>query len=518
MQKRDSIFEKYPLHPLLVALFPVTALLAANVYNTPVSYATTPALVSMLGVLVLWGILYLITGAYRASALAASWFFVLFFSYGYFFMLIQESIRHRYLLGLWGLFFMIGVVCAYCFKKYDKKITTIANIMAAVLVALSLGQIATYKIKMFFTEPPLSDHIAAFDYGNVAPPKKLPDIYNIIIDAYASEWSFDQFYHYDISGFTSYLRDHDFSIVPKSSSNYPKTIYSLPSQLNMDYLDQLLGVEESVLVSQDQRPNHERLTGFVENNRVLRFLKDQGYYAVHVGSMVTLTQKNRYADENFNYQPAPLGSEFEMILYNTTMLKPISELFAFIDWRKVQWIRIKREIDEIASIASRPEPVYVFAHLEVPHDPYVFDADGSYVSESLEKTRDIQDNYTRQVEYLNGALTKMIGRILEQSETPPIIVLQSDHGSGIMGDYTLLAKTGGDRDFHLRESMRNFMAILLPGKEHAVLPENLTPVNEWRVIFNQYFGTKLPLLPNKNFYQINGVPGLIDATEAVRYR
>lgn len=507
-----------------MAVFPITALLASNIDKTPISDAIMPAVVSMLGVLLIWGILYLITRRYHVSALSASWFIVLFFSYGYFFTLINEAVRHRYLLGLWGLLFVVGVLYMYRVRKFDTTMTYIGNIMAAVLITVSVGQIAIYKIKTFTTELPSPDHIATFDYGTITPPAVLPDVYNIIIDAYASKWSFDEFYKFDISEFTSYLADRGFYIVPKSTSNYPKTAYSLSSQLNMEYLHVLFETEESIFVAGEQG-NEERLGRLIENNRLLHFFKSQGYRAVHIGAPVTITKMNRYADENINYQPAPFGSEFSIILYDTTMLKPISELTELIDNRKVHWKRIQFELDELESIASRPEPTYAFAHLEIPHHPYVFDSDGSFVSARVMEERDEKESYIRQVQYLNTVLPKVIDRILEQSDTPPIIVLQSDHGSASapLHDYAVLTATKTERDFILREGMRNFIAIFLPGEKTAILPDDLTPVNEWRVILNEYFGTSLELLPNKNFFKVydkqgRNIPGFIDATDVVKYR
>jgi len=468
MHGLKRIFEKYPLHPLFLGLFPVVALLAVNIDKTPISHAVNPALVSMLGVLIFWGVFYLLTRSYRASALSASWFTILFFSYGYAFKLSNEAFHHRYFLLAWGLLFCAGVFCVYHLKKFDRKMTYIVNIMASVLIMLSVGQITIYKIKTYITEQPLPDHIAVFDYGMITPPDALPDIYYIIIDAYASQWSFDEFYKFDISEFTSYLTDRGFYIVPKSTSNYSKTVFSLSSQLNMDYLDTLLEVEESVLVSKlVHREAEEKLGRLIENNRLIHFMKNQGYHTIHVGSPWTYTITNRYANENINLQPIPFDSEFSLVLYDTTALEAVTEKMGLLNHRKLQWKRIQYELDKIAHIASRPEATYVFAHLDIPHWPYVFDSDGSFVPANVEKERDEKENYVRQVQYLNTALPKVIDRILEQSSTPPIIILQSDHGSASapLHDYTALTTKGSERDFVLQEGMRNFSAILLPGKE-----------------------------------------------------
>lgn len=517
MRFLSNTFERYPLHPACAALFPVAALLAANIDKTPISQAIEPALVSVFGAFVLWGVLYLATRVYRASALAASWFLTLFFSYGYFFKLLNESVRHRYLLLLWGVVLVLGIFFSYRFRRFDRAYTVFANTVAGTLLVLSIVQIVSYKIGIALSAPPLPDHIASFNYGTAVSPSALPDMYYIIVDAYASQWSFDNFYKFDISEFTSYLHDRGFYIVPESASNYSKTVYSLSSQLNMEYLPVLLEIDErTFLLEDDPRSNEEKLARLIENNRLLHFMKDRGYYTVHVGSPWTHTITNRYADEVINYQPAPFRSEFSLILYNTTMLEAVTEWLDVLDHRKVHWKRIQHEFDELERIAARPEPTYTFAHLEIPHWPYVFEKDGSFVPASVERNREEKENYIRQVHYLNRMISKMVDRILEQSDTPPIIVLQSDHGSGVQSDYLVLEKTGAERDFQLREGLRNWSAILLPGKT-GIVPKNVTPVNVWRVILNAYFDTSLDLLPNRNFYKITDVPGFVDATAVVSY-
>lgn len=70
--------------------------------------------------------------------------------------------------------------------------------------------------------------------------------------------------------------------------------------------------------------------------------------------------------------------------------------------------------------------------------------------------------------------------ILEDSSVPPIIVLQSDHGA---------------------EPMRNAIlaATYLPDSGAANLYPSMSSVNTFRVVFNTYFGTDLPLLPDISY-------------------
>jgi hypothetical protein len=52
----------------------------------------------------------------------------------------------------------------------------------------------------------------------------------------------------------------------------------------------------------------------------------------------------------------------------------------------------------------------------------------------------------------------------------------------------------------LKERFSIFAAYYLPGKKPEVIPNNITPVNIFRIIFNEYFSTELPLLNNASYY------------------
>jgi hypothetical protein len=51
----------------------------------------------------------------------------------------------------------------------------------------------------------------------------------------------------------------------------------------------------------------------------------------------------------------------------------------------------------------------------------------------------------------------------------------------------------------LREKTGILNAYLLPGAGNVLLYPSITPVNSFRVIFNAYFDTGLPLLPDRVF-------------------
>jgi hypothetical protein len=52
----------------------------------------------------------------------------------------------------------------------------------------------------------------------------------------------------------------------------------------------------------------------------------------------------------------------------------------------------------------------------------------------------------------------------------------------------------------LEERYSILNAYYFPNEEYNLLYPSITPVNSFRVIFNTFFGTDLPLLEDKNYY------------------
>jgi hypothetical protein len=71
--------------------------------------------------------------------------------------------------------------------------------------------------------------------------------------------------------------------------------------------------------------------------------------------------------------------------------------------------------------------------------------------------------------------------LISNSPNPPVIIVQGDHGM-----------QGPNR-------LKNLSAFYLPGSGKDKLYPTITPVNTFRIVFNTYFGTNLPMLPDKSY-------------------
>lgn len=167
--------------------------------------------------------------------------------------------------------------------------------------------------------------------------------------------------------------------------------------------------------------------------------------------------------------------------------------------------RIEYALDQLAEIPKTAGPKFVFVHIIAPHPPFVFDSEGPpVVTNRPYAPRDAEGlagdaseyrvRYIEQMQCANSQTLTAVDSILNSSARPPVIILQGDHGSGSLLNPDLLEASC----LFERTSILN--AYFMPEGKTRLLYPDITPVNSFRVIFNTYFGTDYPLLPDYTYY------------------
>ena len=162
-------------------------------------------------------------------------------------------------------------------------------------------------------------------------------------------------------------------------------------------------------------------------------------------------------------------------------------------------------LDTLPSLDVIPGPKFVFAHVILPHLPFVFQPDGtielpdrpfSYMdgSDFEGSVEEYHTGYVEQLQYLNGRLEDIVEAILSKPGTPPVIILQADHGPRSLLDW----KSPSPQAIHETFSILN--AYCFPGKSTDTLYPGISPVNSFRILFNLYFGMDYSLLPDESYY------------------
>ncbi|KAF0108707.1 MAG: hypothetical protein FD146_593 [Anaerolineaceae bacterium] len=448
--------------------------------------------------LILWGFLVLL-------AWPAFWIFHEWNRVGFalsFFALLLYYPPDLFLIvsGILAIAFVAWLVYSFVRKRRLKILDAVVllNITGIILVIFELGAFAPLFYKAAFSVKSRPTPVAL-----VAPDIR-PDIYYIVLDGYAREDVLREFFNYDNSTFTNHLRSRGFIIPSENHSNYSKTAASLTSTLNMDYL-------QNIAPDLNQTPFWWTVTPLLDHNAVAASLEGIGYRTVTIGTDWGITDIPS-SDTYFRPYPVIL-TDYENYLLGATPLKvlqPLLKSVASVPTNDTHRTFVRFSFDTLAVLPDLPGPKFVFAHILSPHPPFVFDASGNPLERgypfSFNDAMDFpgsrdqyKQDYVGQVEFINAQLEPVIEALLENSEVPPIIILQGDHGSGLLTDFSSADNTC------LKERFSPLAAYYLPGLESGDIPDDITPVNLFRIIFNKYFGADLPLLENAEYFNKDSI-------------
>jgi hypothetical protein len=95
----------------------------------------------------------------------------------------------------------------------------------------------------------------------------------------------------------------------------------------------------------------------------------------------------------------------------------------------------------------------------------------------------------------------IVTQIQSQSKTPPIIIIQSDEGPfPMISEIDSKQSWSKATDEALQEKFPIINAYYFPhSSASAQLYPSISPVNSFRVLFNNYFGTSYQLLPDIHY-------------------
>lgn len=478
------------LHPFLFGIYPVVALLAHNIEEIQVKAALRSIIISILATVTIVVLYKLLLRDRHKVAIVSTLSIGLFFSYGHIYNFLEQVNilgitigRHRLFVPVWIALFAIGYWWV-AIKAFDlKAINKALNVIALSVFVFPLFQIGQFGIQTFFVSRayPLDNS----EITNLHPPEDqpIPDIYYIILDGYSRDDMLNKYYNLDNTPFLNRLTQMGFYVARCSQSNYAQSQLSLASSLNVNYINAL---------DDRFRPGNTSrigLSDLIKHSATRKALEYLGYTTIAFETGYEATQ---LSDAALYLSPRmiPAINEFETLFIRTTAARLLAEGVAFLnlppDWEARDQINRERILYTLDNLLTLPDvggPKFVFAHIIAPHWPHVFGPNGEHVHERPDSVA----GYRNQVVFINTKIESIVSEILANSHSPPIIIIQADHGSII-------------------ESPPRRMSILnayhLPYGGNQQLYENISPVNSFRVIFDYYFNGSFGLLEDVSYYSI----------------
>lgn len=324
-----------------------------------------------------------------------------------------------------------------------------------------------------------------------------PDIYHIILDAYAGHKGLLELSDYDNTSFENQLKKLGFKIVDNIYSNYNHTAGSIPSMMNMGYTNDYLNENEKNTEMYKKESQQYRFMRIIRSKTV-EMLKSIGYKISFNGSTI------------FTEKILDLCSDIIDIsdIQNNTTLKNFT-IINFIKMTILSSLYMKKvdntsnakhlinSFGQIHGDYNIQSPYYAFFHILAPHPPYCFDHEGNInnkyadMIEIPEFNTETINAYVEHMQYVNvltiNSLEKLIAKI-KAKNNKAVILVHGDHGALIqevaLARYNVL-----------------FAYYTYGYDNQEIFPNNITLVNIFPILFNKIFKTSIPIHKDYFYYE-----------------
>lgn len=502
----------FALYPFLFGLYPVLALIAHNANEMDFSSGLRALVGSLLFTLILYAITLLLIRDPSKAALITSVFILLFYSYGHINLLARDWTlldlnlgRHRALLPIYIVLFILAAWLVLRTRRDLSGSTRILNAFALILLMMPIYQIAASQFEGYRARLQLEQNPPGKSLVSISPDQALPDVYYIVLDGYPRGDFINQYLDSSNLAFLEDLKKRGFYVAHCSQSNYSDTRFSLASILNMVYLD-----------GGENRPEVVHtgavLDEMIRSGEVQQNFTDLGYSIITFESGYKWL---RWEATSHHLKPGLPGSsplsnlglnDFERLLLDTTAAKLLLDLPLLLRSDQLAEIidnpraahreRVMFGLEQLPRIpGDYPSPKFTYAHIIFPHPPFVVDEHGSQLANAPANELEA---YADQIAYLDQRLLSIMDDILENSASPPVIILQGDHGATVAyQDHGIdpAQRLGILNAYYLPPYSRENGIQERPGE---LLYPSISPVNSFRLIFDAYFNAGYGLLEDRS--------------------
>jgi len=490
-----------PLYPALLASYYVLFLWFRNIEEISIGEGAAVLAGSVVLALGLQLALARVTrDGHAGSAVAAVWVAVCL-GYGHLYSLVSQHAwgRHRYLLGATALL----VFAAFLIARrgwIGPGFSAGANWVAILLVLASLLGLGPVLGRPVVAPPGLDPSLLA-QARDASDDESLPDVYLLILDGYGRGDVLSALYDFDNSEFLTDLESLGFAPNSGSFANYPTTLTSLASFLNLDYLRGDGELREGL-------DRLQPLYDAIRSSRLLRLFEAAGYRS-------TVISAHRYAKHRslIAHTVEQCGPSWPFVdaWLATTILRVEPRLMTMLTLDKERG-RVLCQFSALEAAVDQAGPKLVLFHVISPHPPFLFRSDGT--ESGLVETNLVdwmpREAYTAQLEFVNRKTRRVLTKLALRRERPSITVLLADHGpASLMSPGWSLGAAA------VRERSPILLAVHDSRGTVATEDVPLSPISATRWLVNSALGLSLPYLEDRAFFSDRESPPLVfvDVTE-----
>lgn len=531
-----------PVYPFLFGIFPVLYLWSSNRVQEPAYVVIRSLLVTLAGVLIVYGVMFALTRGkerlHRAALLATLLSFYLL-TFGHLFKAVnatQNALLKAYLLPGSALLVLALLVVLAVRKLGGPNLTRVLNMVSIALVLFQVVIAAPYYLSIFQTQTVSAHTQTAPNHIPTTGDAPQRDVYFILLDNYGRQDILQSGSDFDNSALVDALEQRGFVFPDCAQGNYISTAPVISSILNMDYLNKL-GIKD---ISITERGHYDDLAPLLQNSAVIQQFKNYGYKVVTFRGFLGLIDIQKNVDDYISFDKDEAYTQrletakFEDLYFNTTIFSAINTAYKIypdlIEAKGPQFLKnllpkdqplapqfyevYQQNIYAYDALERVPTeidgPKFVYAHMYASHWPFIMRPDGSMRLPFTEEQT--IPGYVDGVKYTNSRILGAIDAILASSPVKPVIILQGDHSN----EWTFPVEWSG------KNRLKILSAYYLPDGGDSLLYPTISPVNNFRLIFDKYFGAQLGLLPDVHYYldpnskklQTTGVTCMSDTASA----
>jgi hypothetical protein len=328
----------------------------------------------------------------------------------------------------------------------------------------------------------------------VEPAANAPDVLFLVLDGYARDDWLAAEYDYDNTPFLGDLQQRGFEAARAATANYGYTYASVSTMLNLDYVFAPGEIDDSA-----RKQMRAALTGAAG---MIPTFRAAGYEIVYIENAWGASQCGSAIDKCIR---DGLLRRSMWNLGQMTILAPIFRMMALDPFNDLSVDHLDSLDEWLAEPTGGKRPRFTFAHVLLPHQPLLLNADCSkhgvseltrWGAEAGQLRAARRANYADQLGCVNHRVLEAIDSFLAV-HPDGMIMITGDHGPGSTLDVNVpIEDLDGPT---LQERMRILSAYRFPGCEDEIRSD-MTPVNGARLLVNCATGARLEPLPDHNYW------------------
>jgi hypothetical protein len=319
---------------------------------------------------------------------------------------------------------------------------------------------------------------------NITDSIKRPSIFWIVMDEYSGNTALKKRWDFN-NPLDSLLREKAFFAADSAKSPYNYTHYSLVSSLDMTYLRELK--EHSEIGFRDIVRGNISL----EETNTLKLLKMAGYN-IHNYTIYNIADYPTKAHAYF------VDADFRLVDNQTLTGRIRQDLgWKFVNYDRAEGIRqeykyrlslVQEGLDAAKKAVSDTQPSFFMFHYMLTHEPFLYKNDG--LPDTTSGFNMAPEKYIASIKYANNVLTTLIDSLKSVYRNKElVIILQGDHGY----------KYDEKDPLFDQEGCSILYSVYCSDLNYKQWNNTFNSVNTFRVLFNKYFHTNLPILENLSF-------------------